>query len=884
MDGTLAPVKTKTTCPYCGVGCGVVATRHADGRVTVEGDKDHPANFGRLCSKGAALAETLSLDDRLLYPEIDGVRAGWDESLDLIASTFEKTIAEYGPDAVAFYVSGQCLTEDYYVANKLMKGFIGSANIDTNSRLCMASTVAGHNRAFGEDIVPGCYEDLEQADLIVLVGSNLAWCHPVLFQRIQAARDARPDMKLVVIDPRRTVTADAADLHLPIRPDGDAMLFNALLAHLYRAKALDQAFIDNTTEGFSAVLRQVLEDVRDVDVETGLRAEDIATFFDWMTTTEKTVTVFSQGVNQSIAGTDKVNAIINVHLATGRIGKPGMGPFSVTGQPNAMGGREVGGLANQLAAHMRLEDADHRDIVQSFWKSPTVADRAGLKAVDLFKAVGDGRIKAIWIIATNPVDSLPRSWDVERALKACPFVVVSDNVRETDTARHATVLLPATGWSEKDGTVTNSERRISRQRTFLEVPGWARHDWWALSEVAKRMGFGDAFDYASPAAIYREHAALSAYRNDGARAFDIGAHAALADDAYDALAPVQWPLNRDASRSGARGVPFRGGAKHTFVQVTPPQLGAAPADDRLVLNTGRIRDHWHTMTRTAKASALSSHYAEPFCALHPDDAQRLGISDADLVRLDGADADITVRALITDRQEPGACFVPMHWTDQLSSSGRVGKVIDCGVDPVSGQPGLKAARVSLSRYEARWHGFAVLREKPKDLDVGYWAMAKTPAGWRVELAHDKGCVDWPYLAERLFGIARSSPEWTAYIDFAQGGYRFARVVDGELWGALFVSAAPVAVSRAWLASRLGRDVGTGTGILAGRGAADQPDPGPMVCACFGVGANRIKEALRTGEMSVEAVGKATCAGTNCGSCKSEIQGIVDSFPVVHAAE
>ena len=364
--------ETRTTCPYCGVGCGVIATVKEDGQVSVKGDPDHPANFGRLCSKGSALAETLDMEGRALCPQVAGTRTSWNEALDLVAERFSTAIREYGPDSVAFYLSGQLLTEDYYVANKLMKGFIGSANIDTNSRLCMASSVAGHKRAFGSDTVPGTYEDLELADLVVLVGSNMAWCHPVLYQRLVAAKAARPNMNVVVIDPRRTATCDIADLHLAVKGNADVALFNGLLHHLAREGHVDEAYVAQHTDGFVEALTACqhtgLSELADA---TGLSTLQLRLFFQLFASNRKVVTCYSQGVNQSGQGTDKVNAIINCHLATGRIGKPGMGPFSLTGQPNAMGGREVGGLANMLAAHMDIESAEDRDRVQRFWTSPT---------------------------------------------------------------------------------------------------------------------------------------------------------------------------------------------------------------------------------------------------------------------------------------------------------------------------------------------------------------------------------------------------------------------------------------------------------------------------------------------------------------------------------
>jgi len=432
-------MSVKTTCPYCGVGCGVIAS--PDG--TMKGDPDHPANFGRLCSKGSALGETIDLDGRLLAPQIGARRASWDEALDLVAGKFADAVAEHGPDSVAFYVSGQLLTEDYYVANKLIKGYLGTANIDTNSRLCMASSVAGHKRAFGADTVPGTYEDLEEADLIVLVGSNLAWCHPVLFQRIAAEKEVRPNLRIINIDPRKTATTELADLHLPIAPDGDIALFNGLLSHLAEHDQINHDYVDAHVNGFD----KALATARNCDpAQSGLTPDQIAQFYATWSGTQKVVSVYSQGVNQSACGTDKVNAIINCHLATGRIGTPGCGPFSVTGQPNAMGGREVGGLANMLANHLDIENEAHRDAVKGFWQSPTICSTQGLKAVDLFQACADGKIKALWVMSTNPAVSLPDANKVADAIRKVPFTVVSDIMEHTDTGDLADVLLPAAAW------------------------------------------------------------------------------------------------------------------------------------------------------------------------------------------------------------------------------------------------------------------------------------------------------------------------------------------------------------------------------------------------------------------------------------------------------
>ena len=822
----MSPVRT--TCPYCGVGCGVLATPQPDGSVKVSGDPDHPANFGRLCSKGSALGETLSLSGRLLHPEVDGERTSWDEALDLIATRFRAAIAEHGPDSVAIYGSGQLLTEDYYVANKLMKGFVGAANIDTNSRLCMASSVAGHKRAFGSDTVPGNYEDLELADLVVLVGSNLSWCHPVLYQRIIKAKAERPDMRIVLIDPRRTTTADQADLHLPIKADGDTALFVGLLHHLASANALDREFVAASTNGFEAALGVARDwGLERVAEATGLSLRDIAVFYDWFADTARVVTVYSQGVNQSASGTDKVNAIINCHLATGRIGLPGMGPFSVTGQPNAMGGREVGGLANMLAAHMDFDPASI-DRVQRFWGAPQIAQKPGLKAVDLFSAVESGQIKALWIIATNPVDSMPEADRVRAAIRACPFVVVSDMNRATDTAVEAHVRLPAAGWGEKNGTVTNSERRISRQRPFLPAPGEARPDWWIITQVARRMGFGEAFPYQHPAEIFAEHVALSAFENHGNRDFDLSG---LIGADYEALEPVQWPVRPAGTpRMFTAGRFFTSDTRARFVPVAPPPPIVAPPG-MLLLNTGRVRDHWHTMTRTGKASRLSAHLAEPFAELHPDDAAEKGIRHASLVRLENRHGFALVRALVTTRQQKGAVFVPMHWTGQFSAAGRVDTLVTAQVDPQSSQPALKMAMVSAEPALARRYGFAVSIAKPNLAGADYWAIAEAEGGWRTELAFLTERDDWQAWARDAFGLSPDA-HFMSIRDRATGREAMALFEGERLVVALFLAPDPVLVSRQWMVGLLKEAVAPNrrADILAGRPGADRPDPGPIVCA------------------------------------------------------
>jgi len=845
------------------------------------GDPDHPANFGRLCSKGAALGDTLELEGRLLHPRVRGRRVTWDQALDVVSDRFRYILTEHGPNALAFYVSGQLLTEDYYVANKLMKGFIGSGNIDTNSRLCMSSSVAGYKRAFGADTVPCDYRDLEEADLIVLVGSNTAWCHPVVFQRIKQAKKDRPELQVVVIDPRRTATCEIADLHLAIAPGGDVLLFNGLLDFLRREDALDWRFLEHCTEGFAETFARIRDSEASIPVvaaECGLPEKDVADFYQHFARTERTVTLYSQGVNQWSFGTDKVNAIINCHLATGRVGRRGMGPFSITGQPNAMGGREVGGLANQLAAHMDFTPADVERVAR-FWNATRMAERPGLKAVDMLRAVEAGRIKAIWIMATNPAVSLPDADRVRAALRACEFVVVSDMTAETDTAACADVLLPAATWGEKEGTVTNSERCISRQRAFAEPPGEARPDWWILTQIARRMGFGQAFPYESAADIFREHACLSNFENEGRRDFDLGALCEVSDEEYDALEPVQWPLAKGGSgnRLFADGRFFTESGKACFVPVAPGRPANRP-DDRypFVLNTGRIRDQWHTMTRTGRAARLNAHIAEPLVQVHPIDAGLQGLAQGSLARITSRWGGMLARVSVDRDQRPGSLFAPMHWSDQLARDARVDAVVNPATDPVSGQPELKHTPVRVEAFCAAWHGFLLSRDRVALDDLDYCVRVRGDKHWRYELADVSAVSDWKDWARKRLG---SDGEWIDFADPTTGRYRGARISDGRLEACLFVAAGHELPGRAWLGGLFGPDrldAAARHSLLVGRPARGQPDIGTTVCACFNVGLNTIVEAIRAGGLSsVEAIGSALHAGTNCGSCLPELARILE---------
>jgi assimilatory nitrate reductase catalytic subunit len=876
-DGSALPPAVRTTCPYCGVGCGV--SGRAQGRdLAVTGDASHPANLGRLCSKGAALGATVGLEGRLLEPMIGKKTADWATATRFVGNAFKRVIAEHGPDAVAFYVSGQLLTEDYYAANKLMKGFIGSGNIDTNSRLCMASAVAAHKQAFGADLVPGCYEDLDLADLVVFSGHNAAWTHPVLFRRMEAAR--RRGQRHVVIDPRRTDTAEGCDLFLPLAPQTDVRLWNGLLADLDRRGAVDRAYVAAHVAGFGLTLAALGEDdqsIASVAADCGLDAGELETFYRWFAETPRTVSLFSMGANQSAQGVAKGAAIINAHLATGRIGKPGACPFSITGQPNAMGGRETGGMANTLAAHMDFAPSDRARLAR-FWGTDRIAAKPGLKAVDMFEAVYSGHIKAIWVMATNPAVSMPNAGRVREALAACPLVVVSDCMADTDTQAFAHVRLPAMAWGEKDGTVTNSERRISRQRPLMAAPGQARADWRIIADVAAAMGYGDGFGWRSPAAVFREYARLTAYENDS-RLLNLGPLSTITSDEYEALTPVQWPVTRagGAARLFEDGVFQTPDGRGRMVPVKA--LGAAEpvsAGYPFSLNTGRVRDHWHTMTRTGLAADLCRHAPEPYVEIHPEDAESVGLVEGALTRVRTPHGEAVAVARLTDRQRRKDLFMPMHWTDAFAPSGRSNPLIGSHVDPVSGQPEFKHAPARVSAYRETWRGFLVSRRTertPAGLDL-IWRRTPQDGGHLHEFA-GRGDESERAAVVRAFAVADA--ETLTMDDEATGSVRRAVLRDGRLEQVLFLTQSGRLPVRDWLASLMAEEILSSDDrmmLLAGRPAAPRPETGPIICACLKVGARLIEAAIEGGADDADAVGAVTGAGTNCGSCRPEIARLI----------
>ena len=876
-----AACKVSTTCPYCGVGCGVQATIQGDNLMATKGDHRHPANFGRLCIKGSKLPETGGHEGRLLYPRVAGKQVSWDEAIQGTTEKLQKIIQQHGPDSLAFYLSGQLLTEDYYVANKLIKGFIGSSHVDTNSRLCMASTVAGHKRAFGEDLVPGCYEDLELADLLVLVGSNAAWNHPVLYQRIQAAKQERPELKVVVVDPRRTATCDLADLHLAIKPGGDVLLFNALLVHLAENKQLDHEFVSSSTDNFKATLLTALEDASDLKAVAGkldIPEDQLATFFDWFTETPKTVSLFSQGVNQSSSGTDKVNALINCHLATGRVGKPGSTPFSLTGQPNAMGGREVGGLANQLAAHMGFS-AEEVEKVERFWQAPNICRKEGFKAVELFQAIHRGDIKAVWIMGTNPLVSLPDSQFVREALQKCELVIVSEAMAETDTLEFADIAFPATTWAEKDGTVTNSERRISRQRGFLPPPGEARHDWQIICQIARQLGYNQAFNYQCPAEIFREHAELSGFENQDERCFNISGLSQLTNQAYENLQPVQWPVNSSnplgSERLFTQGHFFTASKRAQFVSVqSKPVQQKLEAAYPFRLNTGRIRDQWHTMTRTGRSAQLMQHRSEPFVEIHPLDAKDLQLQDRELVCVSNTLGEYIAPLKITEHQRRGELFLPMHWNRQFTAKGLCNQLIEQVYDPISGQPESKQGRGHIRSLQAVWQARLVVRNPlATQPDTDYWVERPLTNSHCYHLASRKPVESWFDWCQQHLGNHPKIQLESSQVKT----YRAASFKDDQLEWVLLVSPAndfPSLQELDQKFAQLSLSPQERQLLLKNKEDATQGDE-QVVCSCFQVSEGAIRSAIQQGKDSPESLGKALSCGTNCGSCLPEIKSLIE---------
>ncbi|GGA87748.1 nitrate reductase [Puia dinghuensis] len=699
-----------STCCYCGVGCGVTVYKDRKGRITVEGSPDYPVNKGMLCSKGLNLHYTVNdRQDRLLYPQMRMNRSmplqrvSWDTALDRAAAVFRSLIARYGPDSVGFYISGQCLTEEYYVVNKLMKGFIGSNNIDSNSRLCMSTAVAAHKLSLGEDSVPVSYADIELADCFFVTGANPAWCHPILWRRVEAHKAANPRVKIIIVDPRRTDTAAVADLHLPLNPGTDSTLHYAIGRLLIEQGHLHPDFIMDHTEGFESYRQRVFaRTVTEAAAICGLPEEDIRKAARWIGAAKGYLSMWTMGLNQSASGVNKVLSLIDLHLLTGKIGIPGSGPFSLTGQPNAMGGRETGGLANLLPAHRDLANAEHRRAVQDYWGSGPLSAKPGLTATEQFEALAEGRMKAIWIMGTNPLVSLPDVRLAEEAMKKARFVVVQEVSRRPETLAYADLILPAAAWTEKEGTMTNSERRISLLDKIVDPPGEALPDSVIFSRLGQKMGFS-GFDYEGPADIFREHALLTKGTSIDISGLD---YAILRD-----RRSVQWPYPTDGGAASAEGTPrlfidhkfYTPSGKAVFHAPTDEVRSEQPDDDYpLILTTGRIRDQWHTMTKTGKVNKLKQHIPQAFLEIHPDNARELGIAEGDIIVARSRRGDVRVPARITDGIKKGTVFLPMHWGKILGNDlNRTNNVTNKLLDPVSKEPDFKFCAVSVEKYKKR---------------------------------------------------------------------------------------------------------------------------------------------------------------------------------------
>ena len=918
--------ETRSTCPYCGVGCGVIIESQGRQITGVRGDPEHPANFGRLCTKGSTLhltaAQPITMQTRLLQPQLRNRRdearkvVPWDHALATATTRFADIVREHGPDAVGFYVSGQLLTEAYYVFNKLVKGLIGTNNIDTNSRLCMSSAVAGYKATLGADAPPTCYDDLNHAATLFIAGSNTAFAHPILFRRIEDARRANPALRTIVVDPRRTETADAADLFLQILPGTDVALFNGMLHVMLWEGWVDAPYIATHTSGFDALKGRVRDfNPKEVATRCGIKEADLVQAASWFAGLDTAgaprrpvLSLYCQGLNQSHAGTAKNAALINLHLATGQIGKPGAGPFSLTGQPNAMGGREVGGLANLLGAHRDLANPQHRADVARLWGVDEVPSKPGKTAVEMFEAAADGEIKALWIACTNPAQSMPNANAVRRALERAEFVVVQEAFATTATCAFADLLLPASTWGEKDGTVTNSERRITRVRSAVSAPGNARDDWRIAVDFAQRLevvlrpGRASGFDYASAESVWNEH-------RESTRGRDLD----ITGMSYASLeqAPQQWPMPEGAAQGQARlyedGVFPTADGRATFVDTAYVPL-AEPRDARypFSLNTGRLRDQWHGMSRTGTIGRLFGHVPEPMIELHGQDMARLALAEGDLVQVTSRRGSIVLPARSSHQVGLAQSFIAMHWGDEfLSGSTSTGERV-AGVNaltspaicPSSKQPELKHAAVKVLKAELPWRLLCVAwlppddalraRERLKQLMQAFPFATCVPFGReRTGLlfraaAHEAAPEALLEQIEAAVGLSVHGV--LRYADKRRGQRRSMRVVpagsDTHLEG--FMLAGDIS-AEAWVKPLLQDELpaqayGRLLLIPGAKAPVAVAAHGKQVCSCFDVSEARINSALfdcagPPDAQLLQLQDQLKC-GTNCGSCLPELKRLV----------
>ena len=895
--------ETKSTCPYCGVGCGVLIDSQGNQIISVKGDPTHPANFGRLCTKGSTLHLTTALDNRALYPEMrltrDATRkrVSWDVSLDYLAEKFAQTIEEHGPDSVAFYISGQLMTEDYYVFNKLAKGLIGTNNVDTNSRLCMSSAVAGYKVTLGADSPPACYEDIDHTDCLFIAGSNTAFAHPIVFRRIEDAKAKNPNLKIIVVDPRKTDTAQAADLHLAILPGTDVALFNGLLHVMLWEGLLDMEYIRKHTNGFDALKDTVREYTpKMVSDICGTKEVDIIQAAKWFGA-GPTLSMYCMGLNQSVHGTDKNAALINLHLATGQIGKPGAGPFSLTGQPNAMGGREVGGMANLLSGHRDLNNAEHRAEVAKLWGIESVPESPGKTAIEMFDAVKNGEIKAIWIACTNPAQSMPDLNNVLAALENAELVVVQDAFNNTDTCKYADVLLPASTWGEKEGTVTNSERRITRVNPAVPPPAEAKHDWAIMVDFAQRLEKklsknhikkSNLFPFDTTEDIFNEHAETTRGRD-----LDI---TGLSYTLLNEQGPQQWPFSVGQTAGRARlyadGVFQKPDGKAQFVN--PVYKGTADKTDArhpLHLLTGRLRDQWHGMSRTGRAAQLYNHVEEASINMSADDMTRRDLKTGDIVKVSNKRGSLVLPVLMSDEVQPAQTFIAMHWGSQFMHGLGVNALMPPNFDKTSKQPELKHTAIKIEKLELPWrmtvmrslknlnqlqairqllpnfrHASCGLFGRESEHGIGILMLRAAH-----EIAVGNDVID---QIDAILGMTDDAP-CLNYNDAKRGISKRILVENNQVEGVRLVGET---LAADWLKDVM--TTGSFTDELRRWALAPLSAPptgqrgrGKIICNCLDVSQNEIIENIELGADLITLQNKLKC-GTECGSCVPELRKLV----------
>jgi len=893
---------TASTCCYCGVGCGVLIEHDGERILAVQGDPAHPANYGRLCSKGSTLHLSGDPAARAMHPELrtdkqqPRARSDWDSALEHAAEVFAETIREHGPDSVAFYISGQLLTEDYYAFNKLARALVGTNNIDSNSRLCMSSAVVGYKRSLGADAPPCSYEDIEQSDCLLIAGSNMAYAHPVLFRRLEAAKALRPDMKIIAVDPRRTDTCELADLHLAILPGTDVALFHGILHILLWEGWIDRAFIDAHTEGFDE-LKRLVRDYSPAAVAEicGISVDSLQACAELIGRAPSFLSLWCMGLNQSSSGSAKNSALINLHLATGQIGRPGAGPFSLTGQPNAMGGRETGSLSNLLPGHREAGNAEHRSEVADYWGVDSLPESTGLTAIELFEAVRDGKIKALWIACTNPAQSLPDQQKIHEALAVCPFVVVQEAYATTETCRYADLLLPAAGWGEKEGCVTNSERRMSHVRRAVPAPGEARPDWAIACDFARRLesrlrpGLPSLFAFDRPAALFEEYKHLTAGRD-----LDLSgiSHALL-----DELGPQQWPFPPGAQRGTPRlyadGLfPTPSGRARFHADAYRATQERREARYPLSLTTGRLRDQWHGMSRTGTVAQLFGHVEEAALGLHPEELRRRRLASGELIRVRSRRGSLVLPAQADESVRPGQAFLPMHWGDRFLKGLGTNVLTLPSFDPLSKQPELKHTCVEVEKIELPWQFFALVEGevqrrfaalRPLFESFAYASLTLTGRE-RPALQIKAACAVPPQaglLAQIDALLELDQGPVLAYDDPRRTVGKRVRIENGRITAlrlagetaardwlkALWSQGEADAELRRWLLAPLSNPPGSAAGATGSR----------TICSCMDVDETAIRRGIERG-LDLEGIKQELRCGTGCGSCVPEIRRMLTKAP------